>query len=678
MIAAPREHTEIRARLPRWIIAAAAITLFDIWLRAGFPVHAIDNSNYDDDLFLRLARSIVRGQWLGRYDNTTLVKGPFYSLFIAAAFGLHLRLKLAEQVAYDAASALVAWVLITSLPRSGRHTLLGLGLYAALCLDPILWYAELGRVIREGLYISLSLGVFGLTAMISFPPAAIARRRAILSGAALGLVGGAYWITREEGVWLVPSLLAIVLIGLIRRRPVRLALPPGMPTSGLAAASGFAAVILSVSALNDRHYGVFETNEVKSAAFEHAYGAISRIRPDHWQRYMVFPKDARARAYAASPAARELEPVLEGPFGQQWSRVTCARYGIRPCTGFHAGWWQWVFREAVAQAGHYTSAPEAASYYRRLAREIDAACAERRLDCLPPRATLAPPFRWHYVGDTWREAGRMVAMLLAMGGGDMTPQPSVGDRASLDAIEDLVGPVAPSSPTRFDARGWVAAPQGRPSIRVQPRGFGSDDTSVDLSPAGDVELAYPGLHAVRFTITTDCPPAACDLVLSAPGEPETSVALTALLGNTMPLHGTEKMLIDAASAQPAWPYSSRLQLLQARIAKPIVHAYALAMQALWPLAALGLLLAVAIGPRSGVPAVFYAMAIGSLAALACRIALLSYLQVTSIPATPLYLAPVTPFLILFVATGLVLGGASVSALLRGRHAANPPPRPVAR
>src|SRR5260221_10233253 len=82
-----------------------------------------------------------------------------------------------------------------------------------------------GRVVREGLYTSLSLLVLALAIRAFVTPRAallredLGRKRLALIG--LGLAGALYWLTREEGAWLVPSLATLFVYWLapsVRRR----------------------------------------------------------------------------------------------------------------------------------------------------------------------------------------------------------------------------------------------------------------------------------------------------------------------------------------------------------------------------------------------------------------------------------------------------------------------------
>jgi hypothetical protein len=60
-----------------------------------------------------------------------------------------------------------------------------------------------------------------------------------------------------------------------------------------------------------------------------------------------------------------------------------------------AGWmwgggFQWALRGAVAAAGHYDSGTDARSFYVDLARQIDAACDEKRIPCNATSRTIFP------------------------------------------------------------------------------------------------------------------------------------------------------------------------------------------------------------------------------------------------------------------------------------------------
>src|ERR1700730_8764904 len=91
-----------------YYVVFVVIAAVSLWIRTGFPVFAMAYMNHDDNLFIRLARYLEAGQWLGPDDNLTLAKGMFYPLFIVIAFWTSVPLKIAEQGVYLVASALTA------------------------------------------------------------------------------------------------------------------------------------------------------------------------------------------------------------------------------------------------------------------------------------------------------------------------------------------------------------------------------------------------------------------------------------------------------------------------------------------------------------------------------------------------------------------------------------------
>jgi hypothetical protein len=425
------------------LVLLAAISL---WMRAGFPVFARPDAVHDDRLFIRLARYLMTGDWLGPYDNLTLAKGMFYSLFITLAHALSIPLKIAEQAVYLAASAAVAGL----VRRHAASDRLPIVMFAILAFNPVFWHPDLARVLREGLYVGLSLAVFALAAAIFLTPynGPAASPLKVLQSVSLGFLTAAFWLTREEGIWLAPAIAVLIAAAIrgvsrtassSRRRAFlnTIALPLSITLLIFVVTDSLVAVV------NFRHYRVFETNEFRAKSFLRAYGALTRIPANEWHRYVLFPEDARQRAYAVSPAARELANGFEGPLAQGWRRASCSSMNVRFCPEVLSGWLMWELRDAVRDAGHYGSAPEAMRFYDKLADQIDIACDDGRLACLPNRPTLSPRFREEYVGETLDSAKAVAQQLFHLGDGRIGSAPSTGAPQGISIFADTVGPVYP-------------------------------------------------------------------------------------------------------------------------------------------------------------------------------------------------------------------------------------------
>ena len=427
------------------------------------------DSRYDDLLFLRMSSYLGKLQWLGPYDELTLAKGAAYPLFILISRMTFLPLKLTEQAFY-LASALSFVLAANKIWKSRGGAVV---CFAILALNPTAWAAPVGgRIVREGLYsslvlllLALSIRIFAVQASPAVRGDLVAKRRDLI---ALGVAAAAFWLTREEGVWLIPALAIPICYWVVNNRksmrdPVifgHLALP----------VLCFAAIVFAVNATNWAVYGVFRNNDFRSADFQGAYGALSRITHDHWERFVVFPKDARMRAYKVSPAAAELREFFEGDGSMAWRRTSCEQTERADCPEILSGWFMWALREAAAKAGHYRSAPESQAFYVRLAREVNEGCDKGLIPCSSKRETLAPPWRSGYLGDTLDAAKRVFGTLISLRGAEPVVLASIGDPRNIAMFQKIThGPIA--TETVSEPRGirqHLAFPIARFEQRILP------------------------------------------------------------------------------------------------------------------------------------------------------------------------------------------------------------------
>src|SRR5438477_8637824 len=137
--------------------------------------------------------------------------------------------------------------------------------------------AHLGRVIRQNLYTPVTLLLFAGLCALQTRRAANGWVR-LAWGLLMGASAAVFWLTREEGVWILPGagLLAGAAVwnawsaeSTLRRLFVPIA----------AALICFLGMVGAVCALNYRHYGWFGTVEFRAPEFLAAYGALQRPIP---------------------------------------------------------------------------------------------------------------------------------------------------------------------------------------------------------------------------------------------------------------------------------------------------------------------------------------------------------------------------------------------------------------
>src|SRR5437763_9586404 len=302
----------LSSRFRRWslFIAALVLVALKLWLIAAQPVVAHGNASFDDRLYLALAEQVIKGNWLGPYSQFTLMKGPMYSLFIAGTFLSGLPLPIAQHLLYLLGCALLVLALRPYFSAD----------WQAFILFVLLWwqpmsYTELD-ILRQNIYTPLTLLLFaGLSALET-------RRRSgayirLAWGALLGISAAAFYLTREEEIWVVPG--AVLLIGAAAwnswRGGERLR-PLFMPI--LAAAVCAAGILGTVCSLNYRYYGWFGTVEFRARAFVSAYGALQRPLSSEEIPYVPVARDVRVRLYEVGPPFAELRPCLESTTGSEW------------------------------------------------------------------------------------------------------------------------------------------------------------------------------------------------------------------------------------------------------------------------------------------------------------------------------------------------------------------------
>jgi hypothetical protein len=383
----------LAAALPRrpWLAGVAVLALIagKQWLAADLGVTVYGNAAHDDALYVQQAHSIMEGHWLGTYNELTLAKGPAYPLFLAGVGRLGCPLRQAQTLLHALACLVFVVALRPLVPNAGLRLLL----FAVLLFDPqTLSAGTVGRVLRVGIQPALVLltlgGFIGLAARIHRP-----LRHLVGWALGAGLAGAAFWFSREEGIWLVPSIVVLVVVaaglalrGSDGRKWWRLAVLAVPFVLGLLASGALAYA-------NARRYGAPVTVDFTNGAYPQAFGALARITPAEAIPRVPITKETRLRAYAVSPAFAELRPYLEGEYGAGW-----ARYGWEgsdhPAAGkeIRGGWIPWALRGAAQAAGHYENARTAEAYWRQVATEINAACADGRLAAGAPRSGFMP--RW--------------------------------------------------------------------------------------------------------------------------------------------------------------------------------------------------------------------------------------------------------------------------------------------
>ena len=188
-----------------------ALSVGYISLAGASPVTIMTWQWADDGLFLRLAQSISEGDWLGKYDHLTLVKGPVFPIFIAAGSLTGIPYNLFLPIFHFMAALLFAQVVYRV--TSDRYLFFIILLFLLFC--PGLFLAT-DRVVRNTFYASLFLIYLSSLVALLMTSKGILNR--CLHGVITGIIGGAVWFTREESIWIIPPTAVLIFIVFFQKK----------------------------------------------------------------------------------------------------------------------------------------------------------------------------------------------------------------------------------------------------------------------------------------------------------------------------------------------------------------------------------------------------------------------------------------------------------------------------
>jgi hypothetical protein len=346
------------------VIGVVVLAAFKLWLVHEEEIYG--SGNYYDEL--NYVRAAERWYWGAKYSWTAFAHAPAYPLWIALVHALGLPLRTAQELLFLGGYA----VLIAALRAVGVSRPVAILIYAATTLHPASFQLH-NYVLTDNMYAAiLPMALAGL--IFVFLRSRL--RDALWTGAVLAIL----WNVREESI-LICALLVVFaalffLWNFLGTRSWKVAARAiWKPILALFGVLTF--LVLQVDYLNYRSFHAFSKSDSSAPSVKTAYKALLRIQPSKFIRFIPVSKETRARAYEISPTFARLKPELEGKIGQGWEYQARANLGID--NEIAAGWFLWALRDAANKIGVHKNGREAASFYWKMAGEINRACDEKRI-----------------------------------------------------------------------------------------------------------------------------------------------------------------------------------------------------------------------------------------------------------------------------------------------------------
>ena len=363
-----RPHLSVKAF--EWTLIATLLVT-KLWLTSDIGMTLRPQLMHDDLLFMTQAASIHNGEWLGEFWQLTLAKGPIYSIFVALSAASGLSLQFNELLFHGLACIAFVGALSPWLRRpEWRLLLLSVLLFEAYALSPEIF----GRVLRGAIQPALTL--FTLAGLLGMVTRAKCHAKFVWPWALLaGLAGSAFWFSREEGIWPVPTM--VLLLGTFAWTSWLTAAAHRMAWLSCLALpfAVFLGAKFTLHSINHAYYGVSIGVDVNEGGFPAAYGAMMRVHSPDQIPGVAITTTTRDLIYPHSPAFAELAAELDGPVTAIWGPAGWGENNPHPRANLEirGGWYQWALREAATRSGYYRSAPKTQAYWQRVADEINAA-----------------------------------------------------------------------------------------------------------------------------------------------------------------------------------------------------------------------------------------------------------------------------------------------------------------
>lgn len=378
-----------------------------------------ENSPIDDQLMYNAARSIGAGQWLGAYGYCTIGKHMFFSVWLAGVHALGLPYLVANTLLLLAAG----WVCAAALAPVLHKRLWVLAAFFLLTYCPVGFDKYNYRVYRDSITVALLLLAFGgfIGLVLRLTDGARSRWGYAVAG---GLGLGASWLNREDGVWLLPFCVCLLVFGILvlcRQRGLRglwrqlgcLCLPFLLLGGCLAAYAG----------CNQAYYGRFLLSDLTSRDFTTAYGMLAGIADKGTGACRPVTRATRQTLYDNSDFFAALQPYWE-------DRMVLNGYGSVE-TGEYGGSYYYALRLSNSLAGQYQDAAETKAFYEQMAAELERLERQGVIAISHFHASTVPYWRGEYLAPTLSELAKELGMGLFCTGFDPTPRLSVYSRQEL-------------------------------------------------------------------------------------------------------------------------------------------------------------------------------------------------------------------------------------------------------
>lgn len=364
-----------------WLYVVIVVIL-RIELVKHLPIIALSDADYDDNMMVNMAYSLLDGKWLGSYNYLILQKGMIFPLMLAFFYKLGISYITGVTILY----IIGCFIFVYSLKDLFKNSKYLYIIFTFLIFNPIMFDSQvIQRVYRNSITQAQVMIIMGC--LIAIYSRLKSNRLNILPWSILaGLTILSFFNTREDAIWLMPFIIVVTIINLIivlkliKNKIINIIIIM-LPLMFLFVGNNI------ISLINYNNYGVYLRTEPIGSYFKEAKSSIYSVTCKEDIEYVSVPREKWNRLYAVSPTLLDMKPYIESSL-DTWSKYDRNKYDNE----VEDGWFTWSFRSAVNSYGGYKNAQFANQLYKKIHEEIEVAIDTGILERKPtmPIKSMSP------------------------------------------------------------------------------------------------------------------------------------------------------------------------------------------------------------------------------------------------------------------------------------------------
>ena len=393
------------------------IAIFKLVTSFLIPINFIQSAQHDDALFVQQALALSNLNWLGEYNNRTMIKGAIFPIFLNTSLIFYIPLRLLESLLVIFSSLFF----IRSLNFFKFSNSIKIALFVLLIFSPIIYSSLDYRILRDMIYPWLLLLIIS---------------QLIIILVSIYRFDKFSWKFTTYNSFIL-SFFLFIFFGISESfKNIYFILIPVLFLK---------LFLLSYGSLNNFYYDTFTLNDFKNPSYVSGYSSILRVQKDIKTRYDGPSFETWDLIFDVSPSASKLKSAIKSESYNNWSVMGCKTIiDQRPylenydCSkNMVSSYLIFSFRDVLWDSGFKTP-NDIYEIMDDIAFEIDQACDSGLIVCSRKIHNILPPstFTISAFIDAFKNLPFTFKILYESSYPDVKSLYSQGDYESLEKIAD--------------------------------------------------------------------------------------------------------------------------------------------------------------------------------------------------------------------------------------------------